>query len=72
MGIAEAVFLQVQKLPEDKAKEVLDFARFLAERSQQEERAIGKRQPNLLKGQVKIIDEDWHKPSVDIEEDFYK
>ena len=53
-------------------KEVLDFARFLAERSQQEEQAIGKRQPNLLKGQVKIIDEDWHKPSVDIEEDFYK
>ncbi|MCH7336726.1 DUF2281 domain-containing protein [Acinetobacter sp. NIPH 2699] len=74
MGIAEAVFLQVQNLPEDKAKEVLDFARFLAERSQQENTitVMGKRQPNLLKGQVKIIDQEWHKPSADIEDDFYK
>ncbi|GAA5006399.1 hypothetical protein GCM10023206_11920 [Acinetobacter puyangensis] len=73
MSIAQAIFLQVQNLPEDQAKEVLDFANFLAQKSTSAEtNHKGKRKSNLLKNKVKIIDEDWHKPNYTIEEDFYQ
>ena len=71
MGVAEKIYKYSLDLPDEQAKQLLAFAQFL-QQNNSENSAFKKRKAGMAKHTIKIIDKEWYKPDVDIENDFYQ
>lgn len=58
MPIAEEIYAEVKTLPDELAREVLDFVHFIEERYVTRPSGQLRRIPGSAKGKIKIVNED--------------